>query len=213
MSGSDATDIVADTYFCRAKNKQKHHIFITNYTQERPTSKTSPPAVKKKNPTTAALPHPAGYTRRRGAIFIQQSVPKVQKNFFILFFFDKYTNGPKLFWLTQLYFITHFGCPGLMFSLPQHFPPRRAHRAHFLAKLFTYLLISSWGKRVHSSSVQSSSSLWVMGWRFATRRFNSAHSSSIGFKSGEWLGHPTNTSIPFVARMLRSPCARKRRPA
>ena len=37
---------VADNYFCRAKNKQKHHIFITNYTQERPTSKTSPPAVK-----------------------------------------------------------------------------------------------------------------------------------------------------------------------
>ena len=39
------------------------------------------------HPTTAARPHPAGYTRRRGSIFKHQSVPKVQNIFFILFFF------------------------------------------------------------------------------------------------------------------------------
>ena len=134
--------LVADTYFCRAKKKQEHHIFITNYTPERPSSKTLPPVVNKTLIRRPREDLTQRGTHDGGGPFSNIRVYLKFKNYFLYYFFlNKYTNGRKLFWFTELYFITHFGCPGLMFCHPQHFPPRRAHRAHFLAKLVTYLLI------------------------------------------------------------------------
>ena len=118
-SDRQRNSFVADIYFWRAKKEQKHHIFITHYTPERRTSKTSPPAEKRSliQRPRHDLTQPG--THGGGAPFSNIRVYLKFKIFFLYYFFlNKYTNGRKLFWFTELYFIALFGCPGLMF------PPR-----------------------------------------------------------------------------------------